>query len=735
MKKGFNLKTRLVAILLSVVSLVSVFTMAATSVSAAEVEDNGSLSIELPDAKTRTLIVDGIKNIVAVAKCGNPLEAGWKFLSSAWSMYTGYTSEPGPSIQDVLDKMDELSNQMTGYYDSEKALLDKIDLKLDSQQFKDTMNDVSTDNEQALVVLEAQIDSEYANDAQENDALLEKSTEDRQRDVYNEIVKCTLDKDEYSHRCFLVENSIIGDSDVYDKAFDLFLKEAELATDNADDVKESLNQIADFCMGQLTIAYTSRLTGYEAQKRLAILDDNEAALNTVLSQSKADTDKFLKLADEYERVIDSLDSIEACKVSANGNEMAYHSLADAWVDATKYSTGDVTITLSKDFELNEGESFSRDWKLRQGEDKCFSGSALYVNNSDLDLTIDLNGHTLSREGNVYTIFAENTRLTVNNGTFGSVKLNAKNYDEAKSFHFSHVDFLGNCEKESAIFSNKVKVFGDYSLFDKYTNSAISTNKGVVVDNTTFRDNHSSTNGGAVYYTGSDDLVNFLNCEFKNNSADHTGGAICNKWGTTSIKECNFKNNSALNAGALYTQGSTYINDSEFVGNSAKQNGGAIMSTHGISDGAKWVLSGDTFEYNEAQERGGAISLEGYWGATIENTTITNNKSSSHGAGMYADLNQNKHCRCYLNGTVVITDNHNTDGSVSNVTLDWGGFSVDNLNKDSKIGVNKIEPFSSGRARLTESSGNDVSSVFTCERANAKLVTEGSTSYQIYFVED
>ena len=133
-------------------------------------------------------------------------------------------------------------------------------------------------------------------------------------------------------------------------------------------------------------------------------------------------------------------------------------------------------------------------------------------------------------------------------------------------------------------------------------------KGVAVTYSSFIKNH-ALNGGAIYL-GSQGFNNRYveNCEFINNTAEQNGGAVYIANINQKILSCNFYgNNATLNGGAVYTDtglSNLEIKDSTFK-NSHANNGGAIYNDAGPLN-TNLKINNDTFIKNIAVRNGGAV---------------------------------------------------------------------------------------------------------------------------------
>ena len=128
----------------------------------------------------------------------------------------------------------------------------------------------------------------------------------------------------------------------------------------------------------------------------------------------------------------------------------------------------------------------------------------------------------------------------------------------------------------------------------------------------------------VFNIASGATVTLRGITFINGNADGNGGAITSD-GVLIIDECTFKDNTATgHGGAVYLGVSSgdKVTNSEFTGNTAGLNGGAIDWRLGSFDG---LVAGSVFENNVANRSGGAIHWSGHYG-TISNSNFTNNRA-------------------------------------------------------------------------------------------------------------
>ncbi|HLI70674.1 MAG TPA: protein kinase [Ktedonobacteraceae bacterium] len=161
---------------------------------------------------------------------------------------------------------------------------------------------------------------------------------------------------------------------------------------------------------------------------------------------------------------------------------------------------------------------------------------------------------------------------------------------------------------------------DFSDFYSYANgSAVSNSYGdLTLEQTTFENNGSTNNGGALYNLGSisgsastqKGSLLLDDCTLSENTANYGGGSIYNLEGRVVIDE------------SLLISNSTEYNDDEIEG------GGAIASWDGVL-----IISGSTISYNQAAEAGGGVLLVGTT-AQMSETQILSNETVVNGNPAY-----------------------------------------------------------------------------------------------------
>ena len=207
------------------------------------------------------------------------------------------------------------------------------------------------------------------------------------------------------------------------------------------------------------------------------------------------------------------------------------------------------------------------------------------------------------------------------------------------------------------------------------------NGNVELYNSLFYQNDADDDGAAVYNIGTSGqgLVSMNEVEIKDNLAGNHG-AIFNHLSNTVIRIDNstISGNSGIGAGAIFNNGSVFINKTEIVGNSGVQ-GGAIFNSSSTLEITNSILSG-----NLSTDEGGAIFNQGFLSATpvvLKNSTLSGNKSGKSGGAIY---NNNLGVSTTIDMANTIIALNIDDGSgpdiykASGTVIDRGGNLISNI---------------------------------------------------------
>lgn len=147
-------------------------------------------------------------------------------------------------------------------------------------------------------------------------------------------------------------------------------------------------------------------------------------------------------------------------------------------------------------------------------------------------------------------------------------------------------------------------------------------------------NNTAQNGGAVYNTGT---LTTDGAVFTANNAVN-GGAVYTQGGTLELNNATFMQNTATDGGALYVTDNAEAENSnftvtscDFAENTAQKSGGAIYSLAENLD-----INDSSFTKNVSAENGGAVAIVSSSDTILNNITAKNNTAKANGGFLYTD---------------------------------------------------------------------------------------------------
>ncbi len=354
------------------------------------------------------------------------------------------------------------------------------------------------------------------------------------------------------------------------------------------------------------------------------------------------------------------------------------------------------------------------------------------------VTIDLNGHKLSRSlsdysinGSVIQVMPVGTLILKSSTEGGSIEGGKATLGggikvlTGGSLSVDGVKFTNNSASEDggAIFvqSGTNVYFSNAQFINNSANGhagAIWNNDKLTAIDCTFTGNTAS-DVGAIYNSVTADGAGraiLTGCTFTENEGTTGAGALANALGNTvmTISGCTIKDNIASgHGGGIWNGGTLSATDCTFENNIANDVGGIYNATDGTTAGNA-TLTGCTFTRNRGIAGAGALANAlGATVMTIEDCTIENNTAYEYGAGIWNGGTLN------VKGEVKVTGNKNNDNAVSNVYLkDEKVITLTGDITGSNIGVemeNVSGRFTSGYN--THHNGVDPANFFSSDRLN------------------
>lgn len=656
-------KTRIIATVLSVITLFSLFSACATtSASALEIDYKGIIKEAASNGAEKAIDAvteEGIFNTV--------LKKGVNFLLGL--LFD--EDDNSPTIQDVLDKLDNLSSKLESYHDEEMKNLRLINSNIDSKDFRLEADSISDDC-QAAVRKIRQFDT---NITTPGEGVIDNTTYKTYKTILSQS-SCDLSSLEKNFNRMADYIKGVRSSTDYRSGYrvtseylmnKILANYKETAHDwaTSPDFLEYLNNVneeIELMEANVTLDYFTILTlnnmaykvrEYEIKNGIYEANDNEQPYAYFESFAKDLTDSLSSVNDIYKSVIeennnngDFMQATAEILTPVGGKCVkGFHTLAEAWAQSFKASTRYV-ITLNGDVKADANKGFNIDNLSDTNYGFCNYGG-FHV---DLGRTVrfDLNGHTLDCSANKNTIiFAMNDRanIIVTNGTIigGSVAFDEINRD-LNSVTLRSVTIRNTAN--AAINLNTGSTKSQWLVMDKCKVEncgriqVFSNTANIKVTNSTFTNNWSGLTGGA-FYLPSTKYPTFENCTFKGNKAmQGCGGAIDAK--SVICKNCTFENNTSENinqygpkgAGGAIAANALKIYDCTFTGNTTNDQAGAVWC---CGQNYTQIIERCTFDNNRSKNVGGAVRIDLIDGNahSIKNCTFTNN-TSGRGAAVLVE---------------------------------------------------------------------------------------------------
>lgn len=229
-------------------------------------------------------------------------------------------------------------------------------------------------------------------------------------------------------------------------------------------------------------------------------------------------------------------------------------------------------------------------------------------------------------------------------------------------------------------------------------------ENLVLDSVVFTNNSATSNGGALWASGSTNLT-IRSCRFSNNTADLDGGAIYveNLGGPLLIEDTTIASNLAgrNGGGALFftASGAITFDRSTVSGNIATGAGGGLYVDGAFDRGtasSPFVFRSSTLSGNNATDGAGAYFNQPVGPASFEHSTVASNTASGTGGGIFVAAASITLDQTIVGDNTATTDNdlaNDSDGSFaarfSLIESPGGAAITDNggniLNQDPQLG--------------------------------------------------
>lgn len=316
-------------------------------------------------------------------------------------------------------------------------------------------------------------------------------------------------------------------------------------------------------------------------------------------------------------VIASAGSAVAQVIDSNGNATNYTTFEAAWIEAVNYRK---TFKLLSDWMVSGGDFGANE----SNKAAFFNGGALSVPPS-YSVTIDLNGHKISRDKGVNNITDDGSVIRLFDGA--SITINDTSENQKGAIERGSSTYGGGIYAPS---NNTVTMNGGrIRLCNGYYGGGVyldSTSKFIMNGG---RIEHNTGYYGGGVYAEDDAVLETHGGAISENRADADGGGIYLWSAQASLDNCSVSDNRAKNGGAIYSDYNVFKNYSYIVIKNSK------------------ILN------NTADNYYGGIYHCAAGFSVLGNTRIAGNKNEGYyGGGVYLQ----KTCM-YLSGNVQVYGNY------------------------------------------------------------------------------
>lgn len=413
-KSRFSAKTRLISMILAIITALSMLTVSVTAASAAETKPLGDISIdtnELLDGITTSVIKKGIE----IATTGNP---GASILGAGVSSVLGTVFDSvigGSSGTDkVLKAIDELSDRIQKNHNEEMEALSNIKAKLDKISYKQDMQYFNSDYIDMTAMYTTVFDLLSYSGADlstvDDTGKIDKST----YDIYTFILNKTgfntstdidllfnkmyryLDADNSNIYQYMVDNYKIALENDGPADFD--------SVGDFHSIKANLQQIE----ADVILYYTAYITLLQINYQCAYYNNSEydqALMETTKNQIIGVANKMSKIDEAFAAAYESVDSMTTAHITVDGATKYFTFTPIAWITAvTAIKSGRNTeFVLDQDWVASEstGLALNQDYLTKDGfyqlddKNRVAAGTgALSIYDMNADFTINFGTHKI-----------------------------------------------------------------------------------------------------------------------------------------------------------------------------------------------------------------------------------------------------------------------------------------------------------------------------------------------------
>jgi hypothetical protein len=231
--------------------------------------------------------------------------------------------------------------------------------------------------------------------------------------------------------------------------------------------------------------------------------------------------------------------------------------------------------------------------------------------------------------------------------------------------------------------------------------------------------HNVNDGGALSFTGK--TLNINSCEFSNNIAAWSGGAI-NAFAKLTVTDSVFNNNFSTatggfsGGGAILVRGPINVSNSTFNDNVANAMGGAVNSDSTVGAGGDSSITNSTFNGNGA-DAGGGVAVSTATGAQPTAMRITDSTFRRNTASL---INSRGGAIYHMFGTLYVSGSTLSDNESYGLAINIGSGSTATTVTDSTISGNTFGGIETELSTATTSKLNIINSTISGNKGGSGL---------------
>ncbi len=541
--------------------------------------------------------------------------------------------EPSPDTEMILDAVDKLSEKVSENHDEAMKSLKKLNANIDTQGFRKQADQIVSDYTEVSKVIDAS-----GVKAETTEGFLSKSQYNAYKTALSsrELDFSTLQKNYDNMEKFITGKSFTADKKAgYVSYADYVVAKIDDENSGHDfnrsvdlksaikNIRKEVNSINNACiLDCATIATIAnmeyKIAEYEEANAIKEADKENPPINRLKKRLKQLDTTTKNMRKFYVKACKYIKNLGEAKVKFGSAEKTFSSFGDAW--ATAYKSGNkATVTLIKDVKADGAKGLNT---AGLGNDYGFNEQGGLLAKDGKTITLDFNSYTINCASKAFNFinFESTSDVTFKNGTVKSATRVVHLTDKANDKTKITLDKMTITDsRDGAIYLDNQKDIS-FTLTDSIIKG---TRKGsglfvkwgfdCKVSGTTFENNNNPYGGGAylLYTNDCKKTITFTNCKFIKNTSQYEGGGL---WGGAKLTNCTF------------------------IGNYAGSKGGALYNKYEMRDsdssneGDKNTVENCTFE-NNTSENGGAYACEIRCNKT-KNCVFKNNKATKDGGAIY-----------------------------------------------------------------------------------------------------